>query len=334
MKRRYLLLFALIFSMNFAFAQKFTREQYIEKYRNIAIRQMQTYGIPASIILAQACLESNNGNSTLTINGKNHFGIKCAGWQGRKVYHDDDKPNECFRAYDTDEESFVDHSDFLRYRQRYASLFDLKTTDYKGWARGLKKAGYATAPNYADALIKIIEDFELYKYDDKNYVPPKTTATTAEKSHGNTKKEPAAKPVELVKKPSEAMREYNIDNFVIRLNRKVGKLNGVKYVEAKYSDTYERIGDEFKISASQMRKFNDAAKNSQPVQGEIVYIAAKKGKAGKDFPMHISEAGETLRDISQKYGVRLRDLCKKNKMSSNEILDDGQVVYLRNEMKK
>ena len=324
-----------MFSMSFAFAQKLTREQYVERYRDIAIRQMNTYGIPASIILAQACLESSNGNSMLATKGKNHFGIKCAGWQGRKVYHDDDAKNECFRAYKTDEESFLDHSDFLRYRQRYAFLFDLKTTDYKGWARGLKKAGYATAPNYADALIKIIEDFELHKYDNKNYVPPKTsTTTTPDKPQTNSKKEPSVKPIEVVKKPSEAMRQYNIDNFVINLNRSINKRNGIKYIVAKYNDTYERIGDEFKISASQLRKFNDDEKTSQPKQGEIVYLAAKKGKAGKDFPMHIAEEGETLRDISQKYGVRLRDLYKKNNLIGDEILEDGQVIYLINAMKK
>jgi LysM repeat protein len=331
MKKIYLLLFSLILSMNFAFAQKLTREQYIEKFRDIAIRQMKSYGIPASIILAQACLESNYGNSSLTINGKNHFGIKCAGWQGRKIYHDDDKLNECFRAYETDEGSFVDHSDFLRYRHRYASLFDLKITDYKGWARGLKKAGYATAPNYAEMLIKIIEDFQLYKYDDKNYALPSKSGT-ASSSHTKAKKD--IKPVEVVKKPSQAMREYNIDNFVIVLNRSVNKRNGVKYIVAKYNDTYERIGDEFKMSAEQLRKFNDAGKNEQPAKDDIVYIAAKKSKAGKDFPMHVTEAGETLRSISQLYGVKLRDLCKKNNMQTDEILGDGQVVYLRNDMKK
>ncbi|MDR2651251.1 MAG: glucosaminidase domain-containing protein [Prevotellaceae bacterium] len=331
MKKVYLLLFSLVLSMNFAFAQKLTREQYIEKYKNIAIRQMKSYGIPASIILAQACLESNNGNSSLTVNGKNHFGIKCAGWQGRKIYHDDDKPGECFRSYGTDEESFVDHSDFLRYRQRYAFLFDLKITDYKAWARGLKKAGYATAPNYAEMLIKIIEDFELYKYDDKNYTPSSEPSKTG-KSDDNHKKE--TEHIEVVKKPSEAMREYNIDNFVIVLNRNVGKRNGVKYIIAKYNDTYERIGDEFKMSAAQLRKYNDAAKDEQPNKDDIVYIAAKKSKAGKDFPMHVAEAGETLKSISQLYGVKLRDLCKKNNMQADEILDEGQVVYLINDMKK
>ncbi|MDR2292551.1 MAG: glucosaminidase domain-containing protein [Prevotellaceae bacterium] len=331
MRKIYLLLFALILTPHFAFTQKLTREQYIEKYKNIAIRQMKSYGIPASIILAQACLESNNGNSSLTVNGKNHFGIKCAGWQGRKIYHDDDKPNECFRSYSTDEESFVDHSDFLRYRQRYASLFDLKITDYKAWARGLKKAGYATAPNYAEMLIKIIEDFQLYQYDDKNYVPPPEIAET-DKSHDKHKKE--TERIEVIKKPSEAMREYNIDNFVIILNRNVNKRNGVKYITAKYNDTYERVGDEFKMSAEQLRKYNDADKNEQPNKDDIVYIEAKKSKAGKDFPMHVAEAGETLRSISQLYAVKLHDLCKKNNMQANEILDEGQVVYLRNAMKK
>ena len=138
---------------------------YIEQYKGIAIAEMEQYGIPASIKLAQAILESGNGNSALARRANNHFGIKCTPeWQGGKTYHDDDRRNDCFRVYKRVEDSFHDHSQFLL-RKRYAALFDLDKDDYKGWARGLKAAGYATNPRYADLLISLIERYELYKYD-------------------------------------------------------------------------------------------------------------------------------------------------------------------------
>jgi len=140
---------------------------YIGNYKDIAIDKMVNYKIPASITLAQGILESGNGLSTLAKKSNNHFGIKChSGWKGKKVYHDDDKRGECFRKYDNPEGSFNDHSKFLTGRGRYEFLFDLEPDDYKGWAKGLKKAGYATDRKYPKKLIAFIENFELYKYDD------------------------------------------------------------------------------------------------------------------------------------------------------------------------
>ena len=147
---------------------------YIEQYKDIAIAEMEQYGIPASIKLAQALLESGNGNSTLAREANNHFGIKCTPeWRGRTTSHDDDYRNECFRVYDRVEDSFHDHSQFLL-RQRYAALFKLDKDDYRGWARGLKAAGYATNPRYADLLISLIERYELYQYDHPETLREKT----------------------------------------------------------------------------------------------------------------------------------------------------------------
>lgn len=144
---------------------KFTAEDYIRMYEKLAIRQMKKHGIPASITLAQGILESANGNSDLARNANNHFGIKCTtDWGGKSYYKDDDEPNSCFRKYPNVESSYEDHSDFLK-RKRYAALFSLKRTDYKGWAHGLKKAGYATNPKYPELLINLIERYSLYKYD-------------------------------------------------------------------------------------------------------------------------------------------------------------------------
>lgn len=147
-----------------AFADE--KDRYIEKWAATAVREMQRSGIPASITLAQGLVESRAGLSDLAKEGNNHFGIKChSGWTGGRMYHDDDAKGECFRVYDSAEESFRDHSDFLTGRQRYAALFRLDITDYKGWAEGLRKAGYATSPSYASQLIKVIEDYKLYEYD-------------------------------------------------------------------------------------------------------------------------------------------------------------------------
>ena len=170
MKRYFFILFLLISTFPLSMLGQRRHQHYIdyiEKYNKEAVEQMHRYRIPASITLAQGLLESGAGRSTLTRKSNNHFGIKCGNdWRGKKTYHDDDARGECFRVYKNARESYEDHSRFLAGKQRYASLFSLKTTDYKGWARGLKKAGYATSPTYATKLIEIIELYELDRFDD------------------------------------------------------------------------------------------------------------------------------------------------------------------------
>ncbi len=189
--------------------QLITRKEYIETYKDEAVREMLVNGIPASITLAQGILESDNGNSALARYANNHFGIKChAGWNGPSFYQDDDAKDECFRKYYSAYRSYKDHSEFLRTRTRYASLFSLKPTDYKGWARGLKKAGYATNPKYADLLIKLIEENDLAQYDKVRKMPPIDKA----------EKEKKVEKIEKVEqKPSKSIvktHENNI-NYVI-----------------------------------------------------------------------------------------------------------------------
>ena len=159
------MLIGLVISTNSAFGQEISRKEYIEKYSSLAVKQMHQYKIPASITLAQGILESNNGNSRLALKANNHFGIKCHGWEGEKIFADDDKKHECFRNYKNVLESFVDHSLFLNKHKRYEFLFNYKITDYKSWAKGLKKAGYATNNKYPELLIKIIEENKLYQFD-------------------------------------------------------------------------------------------------------------------------------------------------------------------------
>ena len=284
------------------------KEDYIMRYVDIAVLQMTKSGVPASIILGQACLESAYGQSSLTKNAKNHFGIKChRSWKGEKVYHDDDLENECFRKYKYDEDSFIDHSDFLRYNNRYASLFDLPPTDYKSWAYGLKKAGYATSPKYAETLIKVIEDNKLYLYDkDVDVEQPSPTM--------------------LVKMESE--------RFIIQLDRKVYTRNDVKYVIVHEGDTYENIADEFKLTKRELLKYNDLDKKSKIYAGQELYIKPKKTRASINFPIHIVQENETMHQISQKYAVKLSKLYKYNNMKRGMQPEKDQEIFMRNKMKK
>jgi len=283
--------------------QKMSREEYIAKYKDLAIKQMLESGIPASITMAQACLESGNGNSTLAVEANNHFGIKCHGWQGKSILKDDDAANECFRKYDTPEESFRDHSDFLRYRDRYAFLFELERTDYKGWALGLKKAGYATAPDYAQRLIKLIEDNSLYKLD-------QISDSVA---------------VVIPESPMKAEMSVKIGTS---LSRQVYSLNGVQYILAESYDTYKSLADEFNLFYREILSFNDLKKDKPLFEGVVVFIERKKKAAAPSLQMHVVEEGETLYDLSQRFAIRLSSLCKYNSLAPESVINPGEIVYL------
>lgn len=267
-------------------------EDYIEKYRKIAVEEMERYHIPASITLAQGLLESGAGRSTLARKSNNHFGIKCGGsWEGRTVRHDDDARNECFRAYKHARESYEDHSKFLRTGARYAFLFRLKITDYKGWARGLKKAGYATDPRYADRLIGIIELYELDKYDKKG----------------------GLKWAEEFPNPHQPYLA-----------------NELLYVIARKGDTFKSLSKELGISKKKIRKYNELPKDYQFQGGEIVYLEEKRRRATKDHIFYTVRPGDSMYSISQKYGIRLSRLYKMNKMKPEAPAPNvGDILRLR-----
>lgn len=293
---------------NLLFGQKrLTKEDYINKYKDIAIYQMKSQGVPASIILAQGLLESDNGNSKLAVKANNHFGIKChKGWNGSTFYQDDDAKNECFRKYSNPERSYRDHSDFLRGARRYSTLFDLKPTDYKGWANGLKKAGYATNPNYANMLIKIIEENKLYIYDQGIAVE--------------------------VQSPTKGLGELvDIDHFVIDMNnqRKVYSRNRIKYIKAKKDDTFESLTKELELLPWQLLKYNELTKDSSLRDGQELYIQPKRNKAEVNHTVHVVEKNETIYSISQMYGIKSSKLYRRNRMKPNESVEVGQVIYLR-----
>ena len=267
-------------------------EDYIKQYRDLAVDEMKKYHIPASITLAQGLLESGAGQSTLARKSNNHFGIKCGSdWQGKTVRHNDDARGECFRAYKHPKQSYEDHSKFLAGRPRYASLFKLKITDYKGWARGLKKAGYATDPRYAQRLIDIIELYDLDKYDKK----------------GGLK---------WMKENPNPHQPYIA--------------NGLLYIVVRTGDTWKSISKEFDISQKKLRKYNDLYKGYELQPGDILYLEKKNRKAQKEHIVHVLRAGESMYLISQKYGIRLKNLYKLNKMQADEPAPEvGTILRLR-----
>ena len=283
---------------------------YIEKYHNIAQEQQQLHGIPASITLAQGLLESQCGESRLAREGNNHFGIKCTGWNGDTIRHDDDELQECFRRYPSAEQSYADHSLFLK-RKRYTPLFSLDVTDYAAWARTLKKCGYATDPAYPDKLIRIIETYELYRYDSADYKPSKKQAAEPDEEQP------------VVDISDEQLASEIGNQHVIR------RRWGLYYVVAHEGDTFASLAKELNIKDSKLAKFNDLNKKQAIAPGETIWIQEKENKAAMGNDTHTVQAGETLHSISQYYGIRLKNLAKMNHIKENADLVAGTTLLLR-----
>ena len=305
------------------FAQRITPEEYIQTYKDIAIREMKTHKIPASITLAQGLLESGAGNSALAREAKNHFGIKChKGWEGDTYYMDDDEKNECFRKYKNPEESFKDHSEFLCGRSRYAALFDLDITDYEGWAKGLKVAGYATNPKYAQLLIDRINLYELTQYDQIAL---------------GLLKESEVEPVD-----PEVVEEYfelayaPEDKSVFPLadmtpdGRFIYENNKVRFVFAKEGETPEKLAEAFGIKFKRFCEYN-CLKHPEEVifhSGDVVYLSKLRNRNWKAKPYTVQE-GETLRDVALRFAVKPKMIQTLNGINEGERLYKGQVIRLR-----
>ncbi len=289
---------------------------YIDTYKGIAVEEMNKYRIPASITLAQGLLESGAGKSVLATEGNNHFGIKCQNnWTGETIHADDDALNECFRKYSSPEKSYEDHSQFLLTRKRYASLFEMETTDYKGWAHGLKKAGYATNPNYAPQLIKLIEDYNLQQYDQ-----PITGDAVVEKPVAS------ADSINYDQSLTTRNKTYIAEINAYRVHE-IKKINGVKYVTAMPGDTYESIAEEFDMFEKELLKANEVKYGEQPQTGDIVFLSKKKKKGNTDSV--VAKEGETMYQISQKQGIRVRELYKINNIIYGTPINTGDVIKLR-----
>ncbi len=270
--------------------------KYISKYSDLAVQHQKKYRIPASITLAQGLLESGAGQSDLARRSNNHFGIKChSDWRGGKVYHDDDLRGECFRKYKRVEDSFDDHSRFLAERSRYERLFKLDIKDYKGWAKGLQKCGYATDRAYANKLIKVIEDYELYRFD----------------SSKGTKKGKD-------KKQELSPLEYQ-----------VYRTHGLIYVYAKEDDSLDRIARSLGFKTRHLTKFNEVPEDFPLQAGDIVYLEKKKKKADKPNYDHVVQVGESMHSIAQMYGIQVKSLYKMNKKDKDYVPEEGDVLKLR-----
>lgn len=291
---------------------------YIEQYKDIAVSEMYRSGIPASITLAQGLLESGAGMSQLAVKSNNHFGIKCHnGWQGGKVYHDDDAKGECFRKYDNPEESYRDHSDFLRYRDRYKFLFEYEITDYKSWANGLKTAGYATDPAYPSKLISIIEQYGLSLYD----------ATKVSSSGKDEPRHIPTPPSQI--DPVQRMKKSSKEVFRFSLSREVFSVNGVPFIYANGGETYESIARSYGLFHSELLKFNDLTGNPQLEERTVVYLQNKKKCAAQGLERHVVEREETLRSIAQKYAVRVSALRKLNGLTKTSVIKENDILKLR-----
>ena len=314
MKRLALILLAAVLAMS---AGNTPQDRYIERYSDIAVSEMQRTGVPASVTLAQGMLESGCGQSTLTIATNNHFGIKChKDWKGGKYFHDDDKKNECFRVYENPEESFRDHSDFLRYQDRYKPLFDLATTDYKGWATGLKAAGYATDPEYASKLVKYIEDYRLYRFDTGVTVEPEAPLELEKPRPARTAPS------------SRAERKYD-ETVKFSLSSPIMETNGVCFVYAVAGDTYESIAAANNLFRKEIRLFNEVGPEVQPEVGEVVYLQRKKARAAKGIDKYVvSGEGETLHSICQRFAVREKAIRKLNKFDKEYQPGEGDTIVL------
>lgn len=308
-----------------------TREEYIDKYKDIAIEHMERYGIPASITLAQGILESDSGNSNLARRSNNHFGIKCkSNWKGERVYHTDDAPDECFRKYSSVEESYEDHAEFLDQSPRYDSLFAYSSSDYHSWARGLKAAGYATAPDYAQRLTRIIEENQLYLFDEDNGAALYAARMRAER--GGVDDEFARH--SSVDMPEVMEARVDPDNYRVPERTYNGYSvyanNGVHYVVARDGDSFARIAQTFALTERTLRKYNEINPKSvaDPVAGEMIYIEQKQTKWMGEGNSHRVKAGETLTSVAQEYGIREKRLMRMNRLKSGAALQEGQMLKL------
>lgn len=295
MKHLYIYLICIVSA---AHAQKkLTPEDYINLYKDDAIKEMYLHKVPASITLAQGMLESGNGNGTLCREANNHFGIKChKEWSGERYFKDDDLDNECFRKYDNALDSYSDHSLFLKARSRYDFLFLIPINDYKAWCYGLKEAGYATDKNYPERLINLIETYKLYQFDVIEGTPKQKF------------------PDHDIIKPEMVIRE------VYRFNR-------IQFIITKDGDSFYKIAHDYHLELDELLSYNDLSKTDKIGVGQKIYIQKKRRKALE--PYHVVQKNETLKSISQLHGIRLSSLCKKNKLSPTAVLQVGDVLYLR-----
>lgn len=333
---------------------------YINKYKEVAIKEMIRSGVPASITLAQGILESQSGESDLAQRSNNHFGIKCkTEWTGEKTYHDDDEKGECFRVYNSVEESYADHSDFLKNRPYYTFLFKLDPTDYEGWAKGLKKAGYATSSTYAQQLISLIQRYnlqehtlialqrskqqegDLYAYSNEE----KATSSTATTFEIATKADQPQNKIGEIVTPAVAVEEPKkvndteqtvatkavVKTAVYNVTEYPGgpfTINSTKVILAKEGTSLLALANEFGVSYKRLLEFNEMDESTDILgYDQLIFLAKKPKKGSKD--VHLVEKNETLEIIAQKEGIQLEALLSYNRIPKGKQPEPGEKIYLK-----
>jgi LysM repeat protein len=327
LKQKVGLFFSLLLVAIISFAQQSeVVKNYIYTYKELAVAEMKRTGVPAAITLAQGIHESGAGQSWLVKQSNNHFGIKCkSNWTGEAVYHDDDARQECFRKYPTANDSYKDHSDFLKNGQRYAFLFQLDPEDYSAWAHGLKKAGYATNPKYPQILIKTIEEYGLQHYsmiglgkipDKANEMTggPVAEETAAQNNTTSAPVDPAA-PVTM---PAETKPNYPEGVFMI---------NETKVMFIKKGQSFLSIAKQHKVDLSKLFEFNELYRTEVSDKDQLLYLQRKRKTGADEF--HIVKKGETLSDIAQVQGIRLESLKELNWLRNGEMPAIGEKLSLK-----
>jgi len=312
MKKLIYVISATILSSNL-FAQRISPDEYIHTYCSMAVAEMKRSGIPASVTLAQGILETECGNSDLVKKSNNHFGIKCKStWTGESVTHTDDAPNECFRKYSNPADSYKDHSDYLKTSPRYAALFQLAPSDYKGWAYGLKRAGYATNPQYPQIVISNIEKYNLQQYDN-----------LTEQDFDNL----AVKKLLNAQKP--VVQNITVDITAIENSIKLkNKINGLKALMAPKGTSLLVIASKANIDLGKLLEFNDLTTDGLLNDEQVIYLEKKPKQGNRDF--YIVLQIETLYDISQNNAIQLKYLLDLNNMDENQTVQKGTKIKLRN----
>jgi LysM repeat protein len=311
--RKLIITTAFIFVASFLKAQDISVEEYVNTYRSIAVAEMKRSGIPASVTLAQGILETEHGNSELVRKSNNHFGIKCKStWTGESVRHTDDAPNECFRKYPNAADSYKDHSDYLKTSPRYASLFQLDISDYKGWAYGLKRAGYATNPRYPQIVISNIEKYNLQQYDTLTGEMANDMAVVK-----SLEDESVVKNATLVS-----------DNEEIKSALKANsKFNKLKALYASKGTSLLAIATAADIDLVKLLDYNDLKTDGLLKEDQLIYLEKKNKQGNRDFSTSLQN--ETLRDVAQNNGVQLKSLMQLNNMNESELIKRGTKIKLR-----
>ena len=362
--KRIILIFFLALISRFSLAQDSTViEQYINTYKDLAIAEMQRTGVPASIKLAQGIHETLAGTSDLVKKSNNHFGIKCKDtWTGESVKHNDDLRNECFRKYSSAEESYRDHSDFLKNSPRYSPLFELDPTDYKDWAYGLKKAGYATNPRYSQVIIKLIEDYHLQDYTlmalgkmkPQDEVLAKVTPTVNVSKQGSTtsmafvKNEEPSKNVVTTKTETPVGQKDGFLNMEVQVKKEEPKqevkqpekiveqptypagefkINDTRVVYVKKGTPFLAIAQQYNIQLAWLFDFNDIKETEAVNKDQLIYLQRKRKTGNNEF--HIVKIGETLYDIAQTEAIRIESLLEYNMLNENMQPAPGVQLYLK-----